>query len=195
MSFVSRAGAKLKHSLKEFGIDIGGKTCADLGCSTGGFTDCLLQHGAAKVYAVDTGYGVLDYKLRSDPRVVMMEKTNALHLKLPETVDLVTVDVSWTPQRLIIPQAMTLLKPCGVIISLLKPQYENPRLLSHGKIPVAGLAGTLSMVEKQLHHLGILIQAITPSPLTGEKGKNVEFLMLISYAILNSCPKPPLSTR
>src|SRR5579864_3600866 len=98
-AFVSRAGSKLDHALTTFVIDVSAKICADLGCSTGGFTDCLLQRGAAKVFAVDTGYGVLDWKLRNDPRVVVMERTNAMHVNLPESVDLVSIDVAWTKQR------------------------------------------------------------------------------------------------
>src|SRR5438034_4090953 len=103
--FVSRAGQKLEHALSIFGVDVTGFVCADLGCSTGGFTDCLLQRGAAKVYAVDTGYGVLDWKLRTNERVVVMERTNAMHVTLPEPVDLVTIDVAWTKQRHILPAA------------------------------------------------------------------------------------------
>src|SRR5678809_598758 len=97
--FVSRAGLKLEHALHHFGIDAQGFTCADLGSNTGGFVDCLLQRGAAKVYAVDTGYGVLEWKLRKDPRVVVMERTNAMHVVLPEPVEVVTIDVAWTKQR------------------------------------------------------------------------------------------------
>jgi len=96
--FASRAGQKLDHALTTFSLDIEGKICADLGCSTGGFTDCLLRRGAAKVFAVDTGYGVLDWKLRKDPRVVVMERTNAMHVDLPERVELITIDVGWTRQ-------------------------------------------------------------------------------------------------
>src|ERR1700759_5340742 len=97
-SFVSRAGQKLEHALSNFGLSPASLVCADLGCSTGGFTDCLLQHGAAKVYAVDTGYGVLAWKLRKDPRVVVMERTNGMHVTLPEQAKFVSIDVSWTKQ-------------------------------------------------------------------------------------------------
>src|SRR5436305_6101212 len=92
--FVSRSGLKLEHALATFGLDVAGKTCADLGSNTGGFVDCLLRRGAAKVYAVDTGYGVLEYKLRKDARVVVMERTNAMHVTLPEKVGVVTIDVA-----------------------------------------------------------------------------------------------------
>src|SRR5512138_357916 len=98
MDFVSRAGQKLHHALCAFAVDVTGFVCADLGSNTGGFVDCLLQSGAAKVYAIDTGYGVLAWKLRKDPRVVVMERTNALYCEVTQPVDLVTIDVAWTPQ-------------------------------------------------------------------------------------------------
>ncbi len=127
--FVSRAGEKLKFALEKFDIDVSGKVCADLGCSTGGFTDCLLQNGAKKVYSVDTGKNVLEWKLREDSRVVVMEKTNALHIELPEKVDFISIDVGWTPQKLIIPKALSLLKKDGDVVSLLKPHYEADKSL------------------------------------------------------------------
>src|SRR4051812_21371874 len=95
-SFVSRAGQKLNHALRTFALDVRGFICADFGSNTGGFVDCLLQHGAAKVYAIDTGYGALEWKLRNDPRVVVMERTNAIHVELPERLQLITIDVAWT---------------------------------------------------------------------------------------------------
>jgi len=104
--FVSRAGEKLDAALEAFGVDVAGCVCADFGCNVGGFTDCLLRRGAAKVYAVDTGYGALAWRLRKDPRVVVMERTNALYAPIPEPVDLVAVDVAWTPQKVIVPAAM-----------------------------------------------------------------------------------------
>src|SRR5438552_9381049 len=134
--FVSRAGQKLDHALDHFALDITGFVCADLGCSTGGFTDCLLQRGAAKIYAVDTGYGVLDWKLRKDPHVVVMERTNAMHVTLPEPVDLVTIDVAWTKQRHILPAAARIMKRDGRVISLIKPHYEAPpAMLRKGILP------------------------------------------------------------
>src|SRR5207248_8668677 len=101
--FASRAGHKLDHALSTFQIDVTNLTCADLGSNVGGFVDCLLQHGAAKVYAIEKGYGVLEWRLRKDPRVVVMERTNAMHVELPEKIDLVTIDVAWTRQRKILP--------------------------------------------------------------------------------------------
>lgn len=121
--FVSRAGEKLAAALDRFGVDVTGMVCADLGCNVGGFTDCLLQRGAERVYAVDTGYGALAWKLRQDERVVVMERTNALHLDPPEEgVGLVTVDLSWTPQRYGVPAALRW-RP-GRVITLIKPHYE-----------------------------------------------------------------------
>src|SRR3954451_14122544 len=115
MAFVSRAGLKLNHALGHFRIDVTGLVCADLGCNAGGFTDCLLQRHAAKIYAVDTGYGMLEYKLRRDPRVVTLERTNAMHVSLPEPVSLVVLDVAWTKQKNILPNANNLLSPPGQI--------------------------------------------------------------------------------
>src|SRR5271170_5067789 len=122
--FVSRAGQKLDHALTVWAIDVRQRVCADLGCSTGGFVDCLLQRGAIRVYAVDTGYGVLDWKLRQDRRVVVMERTNAMHVTLPEQISLVTVDVGWTRQRHILPAARRLVAAKGDVVSLVKPHYE-----------------------------------------------------------------------
>src|SRR5215207_8320712 len=116
--FVSRAGLKLDHALATFAINVAGKSCADLGSNTGGFVDCLLQRGAAKVYAIDTGYGALEWKLRKDPRVVVMERTNAMHVKLPEQVGVVTIDVAWTKQRHILPAARRMVTDDGDVITL-----------------------------------------------------------------------------
>jgi len=122
--YVSRSGAKLEAALDAFGIAPADWVCADLGCNVGGFTDCLLRRGARRVYAIDTGYGTLAYRLRTDPRVVVMERTNAMHVTLPEPVDLVTIDVGWTRQHHILPNAVRLAKPAGRIITLIKPHYE-----------------------------------------------------------------------
>src|SRR5262245_12931313 len=123
--FVSRAGLKLDHALREFGVNVKEWVCADFGCNVGGFTDCLLQRGAAKVFAIDTGYGALAWKLRNDSHVVVMERTNALHASPPPSgVDLVVIDMAWTPQRLAIPAALKWLHQEGRIITLVKPHYE-----------------------------------------------------------------------
>jgi 23S rRNA (cytidine1920-2'-O)/16S rRNA (cytidine1409-2'-O)-methyltransferase len=132
--YVSRGGLKLEHALREFGIDPSSMWCADLGASTGGFTDCLLQHGAERVYAVDTAYGEFAWKLRNDPRVVVMERSNALHTEPPPEVtqraaggvDLVVIDLGWTRQSFAIPVALRWLSRAGRIISLVKPHYEAP---------------------------------------------------------------------
>jgi len=123
--YVSRGGLKLAHALDTFAIDVTGLACADLGCSTGGFTDCLLQRGATSVVCVDTAYGQLAWKLRQDPRVTVMERSNALHAEpVAGGVDLVVIDLGWTPQRLAIPAAARWLRPGGRIVSLIKPHYE-----------------------------------------------------------------------
>ena len=180
MAFVSRAGEKLEHALAGFGIDPAGWVCADLGCSTGGFTDCLLQHGAAKVYAVDTGYGVLDYKLRKDGRVVVMERTNAMHVVLPEPVQLVTIDVSWTRQKNILGHARSLLAPGGKIITLIKPHYEAERSkLRHGILPDEEVPGVVEAVSRQIQGAALAVIQTTPSPIRGGKG-NQEILALLA---------------
>jgi 23S rRNA (cytidine1920-2'-O)/16S rRNA (cytidine1409-2'-O)-methyltransferase len=188
MAFVSRAGQKLEHALVEFGIDVAGLVCADLGCSTGGFTDCMLQRGAAKVYAVDTGYGVLDWKLRKDPRVVVMERTNAMHLEIPEPVDLVTIDVAWTKQRHILPAARRILKPDGRIVTLIKPHYEaEASMLRKGILLTEHLESVMSSVSADIEASGFAILGITESPIKGAKG-NTE--MLAHLRLTESSPRP-----
>src|SRR3954468_23939286 len=118
MSFVSRAGLKLDHALSYFAIDVAGLVCADLGCNAGGFTDCLLRRGACKVFAIDTGYGMLEWKLRKDPRVVVMERTNAMHAQLAEPVRVAVIDVAWTKQRFILPAARKMLADDGFVVTL-----------------------------------------------------------------------------
>jgi len=178
MPFVSRGGEKLDHALKAFNIDPTGWVCADFGASTGGFVDCLLQHGAEKVYAVETGYGTLEWKLRNDKKVVVMERTNAMHVDLPEKVDLVTIDTSWTKLEKILPNALLNLKPDGQIIALLKPHYEaGPNAIRKGKLPEENVDAVVDQVKTQIKELGILIAGITESPIVGGKGKNKEFLV------------------
>lgn len=120
----SRGYHKLAHALDEFALDPTGLQCADLGCSTGGFVDCLLRRGAETVYAVDTAYGELAYRLRTDDRVIVLERTNALHVEPPKLVDLVTIDLGWTRQAKAIAAAQRWLKPSGRIVTLIKPHYE-----------------------------------------------------------------------
>lgn len=174
--FVSRAGQKLEHALTTFGIDVAGRVCADLGCNVGGFVDCMLRRGAAKVYAVDTGYGVLDYRLRKDERVIVMERTNAMHVTLPEAVSLVTIDVAWTKQKHILPAARKLLAGGGDVVSLIKPHYEaDKRLLRGGVLPEEHLDDVLAAVRADIAAAGFTWIAETVSPIRGAKG-NVEYL-------------------
>src|SRR5947209_9097796 len=128
--YVGRGALKLEAALEHFNIDVRRKTALDIGASTGGFTDCMLQRGAEKVYAVDVGHGQLDWKLRNDPRVIVLEKTNArflTHEKIPEFVDVCVMDVSFISLTLILPNAFALLKPTGLILALIKPQFELQR--------------------------------------------------------------------
>jgi len=177
--FVSRGGEKLEAALRRFGLDVRGWVAADVGASTGGFTDCLLQRGAARVYAIDVGYGQLAWRLRNDPRVVVMERTNARYLeRLPEPVDLVTVDVSFISLRLILPRAVGWLKPKGQVIALIKPQFEaGRREVGKGGV-VRDPAVHRAVLERVLTaaaDLGLGLRGLMPSPLLGPAG-NVEFL-------------------
>jgi len=177
--FVTRAGQKLAAALDRFGIDPAGWVCADLGSNVGGFVDCLLQRGAAQVYAIDTGYGVLAWKLRQDARVVVMERANALHARLPEPVRLVTVDVGWTRQHLILPAAERMLIPEGIIVTLIKPHYEADRqLLRGGVLPDDQVEPTVAQVVARLVGLGIEFADMMESPLRGQGG-NQEVLGLV----------------
>lgn len=176
MAFASRAGKKLDHALSVFGIDVSGMVCADLGSNVGGFVDCLLQRGAAKVYAVEKGYGVLEWRLRKDPRVVVMERTNAMHVELPEPVALVTIDVAWTRQRNILPAAKRLLGPGGTVVTLIKPHYEAPAgMLRKGVLPEAAVDDVVSGVLKDAYDAGFDAEGTTRSPIIGGEG-NVEVL-------------------
>lgn len=180
MAYASRAGDKLEHALKTFDISVTGLTCADFGSSTGGFVDCLLQHGGSKVYAVETGYGTLDYKLRIDPRVVVMERTNAMHVVLPEKADFITIDTSWTKLEKVVPNALLNIKPGAHMVTLVKPHYEaDQKLLRKGKLPEENIPEVLENVKRKLEELGIKILGETESPILGEKGKNKEYLFYI----------------
>ncbi len=180
--YVSRAGEKLAYALDCFGIQVRDLICADLGSSTGGFVDCLLQRGAGKIYAIDTGYGALAWKLRRDPRVVVMERTNALHAVLPERVALVSIDVAWTRQKHIVPAALRMLRPAGRIITLIKPHYEaDASLLRRGVLGAEHVAGVLERVWEDIARCGACCEACAPSPLRGAGG-NAEFLALLRPA-------------
>ena len=177
--FVSRAGQKLDHALTTFKLDVAGRTCADLGCNVGGFVDCLLQRGAAKVYAIDTGYGVLDWKLRNDPRVVVMERTNAMHATLPEKVSIVTIDVAWTKQKHILPAARRMLADDGFCVTLIKPHYESEAaMLRKGVLPTDRVAEVVEHVRRDVVGSGFEWIDSVESPITGAKG-NMEVLALL----------------
>jgi len=179
--FVSRAGKKLQFALDKFRFSVKGLVVADFGSSTGGFADCLLQNGANKVYSVDTAYGELAWKLRKNQKVVVMERTNAMHVDLPEKVDLITVDVGWTKQIKIMPSVINNLRPGGKIISLIKPQYEaEERDLVKGRLRDEKVDGVINKVRNDLGELGVNIIKLIESPILGGKGKNREFLMLAS---------------
>lgn len=180
-NFASRAGEKLQFALDSFKLSPKDLVCADFGCSTGGFTDCLLQNGAAKVYAVDTAYGELAWTLRNDPRVVVMERTNALHVTLPEKMDFITVDTGWTKQSFILPSVLNNLKEEGVIVSLIKPHYEAPKeYIRKGKLMDDKMEEILTKVKKDIEGLELTIRGMVESPILGEKGKNTEYLAWIS---------------
>jgi len=180
--YVSRGGEKLEHALRAFGLDVTGWVCADFGASTGGFTDALLQHGAQRVYAIDVGYGQLHYRLRRDPRVVVMERTNVRYLTaLPEPVDLVTIDVSFISLRLVLPSAWRVLRPGGYVIALVKPQFEAGR----GRVGKGGIVRDPAVHREVLERviaaaldLGFTVLGLERSPITGAEG-NVEFLLLL----------------
>lgn len=177
--FVSRAGEKLDHALSAFGLDVRDFVCADFGCNAGGFTDCLLQRGAASIYAVDTGYGALEWKLRKNPRVITMERTNAMHATLPEAVDLVVIDVAWTRQRNILPAARRALKQGGAVLTLIKPHYEaDSDQLNRGVLPGEEVDRVVDAVKRDIEDCGFKVVQTVRSPIVGSKG-NVEVLALL----------------
>mgnify|MGYP002619212338 CR=1 FL=1 len=181
MPFVSRGGYKLDKSLKVFPISLEGKVVADLGASTGGFTDCALQHGASKVYAIDVGYGQLAWKLRQDPRVVNLERTNVRFLEadsLGELVDCFTIDVAFISLDKVLPSAYKILKPDGFGIALIKPQFEAGREKVGKKGVVRDPAVHLEVIEKvigQARELGFVPLGLDFSPIRGPEG-NIEYL-------------------
>lgn len=183
--YVSRGGLKLEKALEAFGIDVTGDRCMDIGASTGGFTDCMLQHGAKQVYAVDVGYGQLDYKLRQDPRVINMEKCNFRYFEteeLAQSMDLITIDVSFISLALIFPVASQLLRPDGHMISLVKPQFEAGREQVGKKGIVRDPAvhrEVLCKAAAAAEAHGLYVEEMTFSPVTGTKG-NIEYLFHLS---------------
>ncbi|HEX2229934.1 MAG TPA: TlyA family RNA methyltransferase [Candidatus Binatia bacterium] len=185
--YVSRGGAKLAKALGEFNIDVAGKLVLDVGASTGGFTDCLLQHGAARVFAVDVGYGQLDWRLRSDPRVVVFEKTNIRYLELgmlPSRVSMATVDVSFISLKLVLPPIKKLLEPAAPVVALIKPQFE----VGKGQVGKGGVVRSpedhqrvIEEITSAAAALDLRVHGVIESPLLGPKG-NREFLMHLTLA-------------
>ena len=191
LPFVSRGGYKLDKAIRVFGINPTGKTCIDCGASTGGFTDVLLQHGAAKVYAVDVGYGQLAWKLREDPRVICLERTNLRYVteeQIPEKLDLAVCDVSFISLRLVMPAVAKLLKPGAEIMCLIKPQFEAGRELVGKKGVVRDSAVHEQVIRGILDFMptiGFSVCALDYSPITGPEG-NIEFLLYMKNTLQDS---------
>jgi 23S rRNA (cytidine1920-2'-O)/16S rRNA (cytidine1409-2'-O)-methyltransferase len=176
---VSRAGPKLIAALDAFDFLVEGKVCADFGCNVGGFTQVLVDRGASKVFAIDTGYGQLDYNLRKHPRVVAMERTNAMHVSLPQPIDLVVIDVAWTRQKHILPAAKQVLAPSGRIVSLIKPHYEAQKhQLEQGVLIAGEIPTVLQGVRTDIASCELAVVAEIQSPVVGTGG-NTEFLFLL----------------
>ncbi len=183
--YVSRGGLKLEKALKNFGVDPTGYVCSDSGASTGGFTDCLLQQGASKVFAIDVGYGQLAWKIRNDPHVVVMERTNIRYVTLEdlgEPLDLSVIDVSFISLGLVLPVVKTLLKPTGQVLCLIKPQFEAGK----DKVGKKGVVRDPAVHEEVLQNfislaksLDFTIRNLTFSPVKGPEG-NIEFLAHLS---------------
>lgn len=183
--YVSRGGLKLQAALEGFRVDVTGWICMDVGASTGGFTDCLLQHGAHKVYAVDVGYGQLAWSLRQDPRVVAIERTNIRHMpleRIPQLVDLATVDVSFISLKIVLPALFKFLRSTAQIIALVKPQFE----VGKGKVGKGGVVRDPLLQQAVIDNLRhsqasrVTCTGVLPSPILGPKG-NREFLMHLAY--------------
>ena len=182
--YVSRGGLKLEKAIKEFNINVKDKVAIDVGASTGGFTDCLIQYGAKKVYAVDVGYGQLAWKLRNDPRVVIIERKNVRYIKpsdIGEPVDIATIDVSFISLKLVLPVVKNLLKENGEIIALIKPQFE----VGKGEVGKGGIVKDEEKHKKVISEIksfaidsGFKVLNVTKSPIAGQKG-NVEFLIYL----------------
>lgn len=184
LKYVSRGGIKLEKAISEFNIDVKDKVCIDIGASTGGFTDCLLQSGAKKVYAVDVGYGILAWKLRNEPRVINIEKTNIRYLDksiIKEKIDLITIDVSFISLTKVIPVIIDLLMPQGIIVALIKPQFE----LEKENIGKGGVVrdkkkheDAIEKIKNLSINLGLEIKGVIESPILGQKGNREFFICL-----------------
>ena len=187
LPYVSRGGLKLAKALDEFAIDPAGLVCVDCGASTGGFTDCLLQRGAARVYAVDVGYGQLAWSLRSDGRVTVMERTNARNLTpdmFPEAMDMAVMDMSFISLHLVLPAVKALLKPSGQVVCLVKPQFEAGRENVGKKGVVRDPAVHRQVLERFVSgaaEMGFFLRGLTYSPVRGPEG-NIEYLAWLDLA-------------
>jgi len=185
--YVSRGGLKLEGALRELELDIGGCTYLDVGASTGGFTDCLLQHGAERVYAVDVGYGQLAWRLRQDPRVEVIERTKIRHMAfetIPAAVDIATIDVSFISLRIVVPAVQAFVKTEGSILALIKPQFE----VGKDQVGKGGVVRDAKLHERVIEDLtaffaesGQRCAKVIPSPILGPKG-NREFFILLNSA-------------
>ena len=177
--FVSRGGDKVEAALQHFAVDVTGLVCADLGSHVGGFVDCLLRRGAARVYSVDTAYGILAWKLRKEPRVTVLERSNAMHVVLPEPVEIVTVDVAWTPQSKILPSVARLISSTARVITLIKPHYEaSEDLLLNGVLPDGQVDKVVEAVLDDARSQGWTVRGVFPSPLRGHGGNREVFALL-----------------
>ena len=184
LPYVSRGGLKLEAALRHISLDVSAAICMDVGASTGGFTDCLLQHGAKRVYAVDVGYGQLAWKIRQDPRVVIVERTNVRYMSddaIPEQVDIITIDVSFISLKIVVPSACRFMKMGGSILALIKPQFE----VGKGHVGKGGVVRDPQQHQQVIEDLSgffstqqLSSQTVYPSPVLGPKG-NQEFFMLL----------------
>ena len=185
-SYVSRGGIKLEKALHTLGVDINGFVCLDVGASTGGFTDCLLHHGAGRVYAVDVGYGQLSWKLRQNPRVVVIERMNIRYIQpdtIPQLVDLVTIDVSFISLKKVVPEILKFMKKNAGILALIKPQFE----VGKRNIGKGGVVRDPDLHEKVIENLSeffikkhLFCEWVIPSPILGPKG-NKEFFISLKF--------------
>lgn len=184
LTYVSRGGLKLEKAIDIFNIDLENKVAMDIGASTGGFTDCMLQNGVSKVFAVDVGYGQLDWRLRNDPRVIVMERTNIRNVNLDdigEKIDFISIDVSFISLRLVLPVAKSLLKEDGEVVALIKPQFEAGREKVGKKGIVREKNTHCEVIESVINfsrELGLGVSGLSYSPITGATG-NIEFLIYL----------------
>lgn len=187
LPFVSRGGFKIEKAIQSLNLDVTDMLCLDVGASTGGFTDCLLQHGASRVYAIDVGYGQLDWKLRQDPRVVVIERTNIRYASeelLPEPFDLISIDVSFISLKIVIPAVKKFLKNNGKILALIKPQFE----VGKNQVGKGGVVkdpdlhqSVIAELSAYFKNTGFKIGPVIPSPILGPKG-NKEFIIYLTMS-------------